>query len=279
MDFDSATTEMMATNEANWDERTPIHVASRFYGVGESRDPDQWFLPFEWEDLGELAGRDLVHLQCHLGTETIAFARKGARTAGLDFSGEAVEAAKRIAREAGLDVEYVRANVYDAVDAFGGNRFDIVYTGKGSVFYLPDLTRWASVVAGLLRPGGMLYVVDFHPVLNALGPEPGPGEGQELLLRHDYLEGRGALERDASRTYTDGPALQEATTIYEWRHGFGELITALVGAGFAITGLRESELLPWPRWENMVPADGGWWRLPDSAPRIPLLYALKAVKA
>ncbi|GAA4549036.1 class I SAM-dependent methyltransferase [Amycolatopsis samaneae] len=278
MDFDSATNEKMAANEANWNERTPIHLASRFYGLAEGRAPEFWFAPFEWADLGELGGRDLVHLQCHLGTETLAFARKGARTTGLDFSAEAVDAAKGIADAAGLDVGYVRSNVYDAVAALGANRFDVVYTGKGAVCYLPDLPRWASVVADLLRPGGFLYLVEFHPLFTALGPTPGPENAQDLLLRHDYLEGRGAIERDATRTYTDGPELREATTAYEWVHGLGELVTALSGAGLSVTSLRETELLPWPRWERMVPAEDGWWRLPDSEPRVPLLYALKAVK-
>ncbi|MGB6162551.1 MAG: class I SAM-dependent methyltransferase, partial [Pseudonocardiaceae bacterium] len=208
-------------------------------------------------DLGDLPGRDLVHLQSHLGTETVAFAHKGARTVGLDFSREAVEQARRIARREGVEVDYVRSNVYDAVSALGGRRFDVVYTGKGALCYLPDLPRWASVVAELLKPGGLLYIVEFHPVLNALGPTPAPGDSPELLLRHDYLEGRGAIERDATYTYTDGPALRDATRAYEWAHGLGEVITALVGAGLEISGLRETELLPWPRWERMVRTQNG----------------------
>lgn len=180
---------LMRANQANWDARTPVHVTSRFYGLDEDLDPERWFAAFEWEDLGELSGRDVLHLQCHLGTETLALARRGARTVGLDFSATSVTAARDLAAKSGLDVTYVQANVYDAVAALEGRRFDVVYTGKGALCYLPDLDRWADVVAGLLRPGGRLYVVEFHPLLNALGPKPGPGEGPELLLRHDYLGG------------------------------------------------------------------------------------------
>lgn len=279
MTFDQATVERLRANRANWDNRVPIHVASRFYGIDDpARRAEDWFGPFEWEDLGDLHGRDIIHLQCHLGTETVAFARKGARTVGLDFSGESIAAATRIAQQEGVEAEYVRADVYDAVDALGGRQFDVVYTGKGALCYLPDLCSWATVIADLLRPGGRVYIVEFHPVLQSLSPKPDPADGPELLLRHDYLEGRGAIERNAEFTYTDGPALQEATRAYEWNHGLGEVVTALVSAGLTITRLRETELLPWPRWQRMVRDESGWWRLPSTDPRIPLLYGLTAAK-
>ncbi|HWO67866.1 MAG TPA: class I SAM-dependent methyltransferase [Umezawaea sp.] len=267
------TDEMTAANRANWDARTPVHVASEFYGV-DRKDPLDWFAPFEWDDLGDLAGLDVAHLQCHLGVETMGLALKGARTTGLDFSPKAVAEATRIAGDHGLEIDYVCADVHDAVDVLGAERFDVVYTGKGALCYLPDLDRWAAVVAGLLRPGGFLYLAEFHPLLTAFGPAP---DGTaELTLRHDYLEGRGALEKDSAHTYTDGPALAGHTTAYEWAHGLGEVVTALVRAGFSVDRLTETELVPWPRWPQMVLTECGWWALPEHAPRIPLLYGLKA---
>jgi SAM-dependent methyltransferase len=274
--LDPADERMMLANQANWDARTPVHLASRFYGLEESLDPARWFADWEWEDLGELTGRDVLHLQCHLGTETIAFAQRGARAVGLDISEASVRAAADIARRAVADVEYVRANVYDAVEALGDRRFDVVYTGKGALCYLPDLDRWAATIARLLRPEGRLYIAEFHPLLNSLGPKPAEGEGSELLLRHDYL-GRGtAVHRDARYTYTDGPAVAGATDSFEWMHGLGEVVNALVGAGLRIERLRESDELPWPRWPEMSRTASGWWRLPDSSARVPLLYGLLA---
>jgi SAM-dependent methyltransferase len=266
----------MRANQANWDARTPVHLASRFYGLDQDLDPARWFASFEWDDLGELTGRDVLHLQCHLGTETIAFARRGARAVGLDFSEASVAAARDIAAKAGADVEYVQANVYDAEQALSGRQFDVVYTGKGALCYLPDLDRWAAVLAQLLCPGGRLYLVEFHPLLNSLGPKPASGEGPELLLRHDYLAGDGAVHRDATHTYTDGPAVEGATDSYEWMHGISEVVNALIGAGLTIRRLRESDELPWPRWPQMVRTESGWWRLPQ--PRIPLLYGLLATR-
>ncbi|MEV6597701.1 class I SAM-dependent methyltransferase [Actinoplanes sp. NPDC051346] len=274
--FDEATRARMASIEANWDERTPIHVASRFYDVA-GRDPRDWFAEYEWADLGDLAGLDVLHLQCHLGTETVAFALRGARSVtGLDLSGAAVAEARRIAGDRGAEVEYVRGNVYDAAEILGRGRFDVVYTGKGALCYLPDLERWAAVLAELLRPGGRAYIVEFHPALVSLGLVPGDPEETALVLRNDLIGGRGPAELDATRTYTDGPALTEATTSYEWAHGLGEVVTALSGAGLRIRSLRESDELPWPRWPHMHRTSRGWWRLPESAPRVPLFYALLA---
>jgi SAM-dependent methyltransferase len=202
--FDEETQVKMAANMRNWDARARIHVGSDFYGIGDC-DPMSWFAPFEWRDLGELDGREIVHLQCHLGTETMAFALKGARTTGLDFSGASVREAQRIAGQAGLAIEYIHADVYDAVAALGSKRFDIVYTGKGALCYLPDLTVWAQAISGLLKPGGFLYLVEFHPLFNALGPTRKPGVPDYLIISHDYLGGRGVVEPSRQANLVDTP--------------------------------------------------------------------------
>ncbi|WP_018683280.1 class I SAM-dependent methyltransferase [Actinokineospora enzanensis] len=275
MAFDPETTRRIAANEANWDARTPIHLASAFYDVA-NRDPEVWFADFEWTDLGDLTGKDVAHLQCHIGAETVALARRGARVVGLDISTESVRAATDLAAAQGVDIRYVKSDVHDAAAALGHEAFDIVYTGKGAICYLPDLPVWAAQVATLLRPGGQVYIVEFHPLLNSLSPVPPPDGSEDLLLRHDYLGGR-AVERDGTRTYTDGPELPTARESYEWPHGVGEVVNALVGAGLRIVHLRETEQLPWPRWSTMT-TTGGWFSLPAAAPRIPLIYALRAEK-
>lgn len=224
-----------------------------------------------------MAGIDLVHLQCHLGIETVALARRGARAVGVDFSGESVLRAREVASRFGVDVSYVRANVYDSIEALGRS-FDVVYTGKGALCYLPDLGAWGDVVSRLLRPGGLLYLVEFHPLLYSLGVVPPVGGGDEFLLRYDYLGGRGVEERDATHTYTDGPALTEARVAYEWRHEIGDVVSAVAAAGLRVEVLRESDALPWPRFRGMVRGEDGWFRLSGDQPRIPLLYALAARK-
>ncbi|WP_459958460.1 class I SAM-dependent methyltransferase [Nocardia sp. IFM 10818] len=263
----------LRVNRENWDARAPIHAASRFY---RDHDSSYWFAPFEWDVLGDVRDRDVLHLQCHLGTETIEFAERGARAVGLDFSPETVRCARELSGDA---VEYVCADVYDALNALGHRQFDIVYTGKGALCYLPDLPRWAGILAELLRPGGLVYIVEFHPLLHALAPTPPAGVDPDALVLHeDYLEGRGAQRRDSSHTYTDGPPLTADTTAYEWRHGLGEVVTALVRAGLRITDLTETDTLPWPRWSRMVRTDNDWFRLPPADPILPLLYGLAATK-
>ncbi|WP_054054502.1 bifunctional 2-polyprenyl-6-hydroxyphenol methylase/3-demethylubiquinol 3-O-methyltransferase UbiG [Alloactinosynnema sp. L-07] len=276
MGFDLHTARMIQANEANWNARTPIHVASDFYSV-TTRDPADWFADYEWTDLGDLHNRDLAHLQCHIGSETLAFAHRGARVTGLDLSGASIEAAKAIAAARNLDIDYVQSDVYTAVDALGHNRFDVVYTGKGSICFLPDLTPWADQVAALLKPGGFLYLVEFHPLLHSLGRVP--DAETSLILKHDYLAGRGPAREDGTYTYTDGPTVPSSPEYFEWCHGIGEVVTALIGAGLRIDLLRESEEIPWQRWASMENTRGVWHRLPREAPRTPLLYAIRATKS
>lgn len=294
--FDDAMTEavgeldldgpsMMRANELHWDARTSVHVTSRYYGLDEGNVPDasHWFAPFEWADLGDVAGRDVLHLQCHLGTETLCFGRRGARTVGLDLSGEAIAFARDLAKRADLPVEYVHANVYDAAEALEGRQFDVIYTGKGSLYYLPDLVGWAETVRRLLRPGGLLYVAEFHPLLNALRPRPHGGDGPDAVghahdagrfeIGHDYLAG-GVLRRESTHTYTDGPALAGDTDFFEWMHGLDDVVNAVVAAGLRVERLREVPELPWRRWSRMTRTADGWWRMPAGEPRIPLFYTL-----
>lgn len=154
--FDPATRRRVAENRRNWDARARVHADSPHYSLSE-RAADTRFHPREWEQLGPLDGRSVLHLQCHNGAETLAFAQKGARTTGLDFSGGSLAAARRGARAAGVSVDFVEADVYDAVTALDGRTFDLVYTGRGSLPYLPDLDEWAHVVARLLEPGGLVH--------------------------------------------------------------------------------------------------------------------------
>lgn len=268
--------EMMRVNLRSWDARTSIHVASEFYDLAGLRAGAERLAPFEYDELGPLAGRSLVHLQCHIGTDTVCLARAGAHAAGLDLSPESVDAARRIAADCGVDVRYETGNVYDAVEVFGGERFDVVYTGKGALVWLPDLDRWARTVAALLRPGGTLYLVEFHPLLQSLAYGEQPDEG--LLVRYDYLPGRGAGKFDITHTYTDGPPLDEHTVCYQWAYGLGTVVNALTSAGLRVESLTEHDILPWQRLPDMTAVRDGWWRLPESRPRVPVLFSLRAVR-
>src|SRR5215208_6016631 len=109
--------EWLEANRANWDERVPIHATGEFYGVASFKGGQERLRPFEISEVGDVTGKDLVHLQCHFGIDTLSWARRGARVVGLDFSAPAVVEARRLADELGLDASFVQADVYDAVGA------------------------------------------------------------------------------------------------------------------------------------------------------------------
>jgi SAM-dependent methyltransferase len=157
-----------ALNRANWDSRVPVHLASSFYDLAGFRAGACTLRPFEVSEVGSVVGRRLVHLQCHIGLDTLSWARRGALVSGLDFSVPAIEAASALAASLGLPATFVVADVYDAVDAFGGQKFDIVYTGIGALVWLPDVPDWSRVVAGLLAPGGFVYLAEGHPFAQVL---------------------------------------------------------------------------------------------------------------
>lgn len=270
------TESLIASNRASWDARAGVHEQSAFYDLEGLLRGEDHLAAFEYAELGDLTGRDLVHLQCHLGTDTVCLARAGARAVGLDFSAESVARARRIAAEAGVDVEYVHADVYDAVSALGGRAFDVVHTGKGALNWLPDLDAWARVAAELLRPGGLLHVVELHPLFTAAADEQ-PELASRLVLDWPAVATGEPNRFEAGQTYTDGPPLPGHTVTYEWSFGIGDVVRAVLGAGLRLVSLTEHEITPWARWDGMRP-EGRWWRLPEGAPRVPLLFSLRAVR-
>jgi SAM-dependent methyltransferase len=259
--------EWRALNQAFWDERVPIHVAGRFYDVEGFKAGRETLRPFELEETGAVAGHDLLHLQCHFGQDTLAWARHGARVSGLDFSAPAIEAARRLADEMGIAADFVAADVYDAVEALGNRRFDVVYTGLGAINWLPDIDGWARVVAALLRPGGFLYLAEFHPFSAVFADE-------ELTARYPYFHSE-PFEWDDSGTYADLEARTENNRVQEWIHGLGKVVTALVAAGLRIEFLHEHDYTLFPQWP-FLEEEGGNYRLPEGMPSLPLMYSLRA---
>ena len=258
------------TNRAMWDERVPIHVGGRFYDVDGFKAGGETLREFELAELGDVSGKDLLHLQCHFGKDTLSWARRGARVTGLDFSAPAIEAARRIAAEAGLEADFVAANVYDAVEALGGRSFDVAYTGLGALNWLPDLARWAEVVAALVRPGGVLYLSEFHPLSDILADD-------ELVVAYPYFH-REPLSWDEPGTYADLEATTSHNRSFEWIHPLSEAVTVLLDAGFTLELLHEHDYTLFPRWP-FLEQEGPIYRLPADRPALPLMYSLRARRA
>lgn len=267
-------------NRASWDERVPAHVASPGYSVDKFL-ADPAFLSgvvrYDLPLLGDVAGLHGAHLQCHIGTDTVSLARLGASMTGLDFSEPAIVAARSLAAATGADATFVQAEVYDAVRVLGAGEFDLVYTGIGALCWLPDIRRWASVVAALLRPGGRLFMREGHPMLWAIDELR---TDDLLVVRYPYFETAEPVVFTDDGTYVETDVVFENTVTHSWNHGLGDIITALIDAGLAITGLVEHDSVPW----NALPGkmtqvgDLGEWQLTESPARLPHTYTLQAVK-
>ncbi|MYS86004.1 class I SAM-dependent methyltransferase [Embleya scabrispora] len=266
-----ASADWRVVNRANWDERVPIHTASEFYDVAGFVAGKDALRDFELAEVGDVAGRTLLHLQCHFGLDTLSWARRGAVVTGLDFSEPAVAAATDLAARIGVDTaRFVTSDVYDAVDTLEGRTFDIVYTGLGALCWLPDVDRWARTVADLVAPGGFLYLAEFHPFADVLAED---GRTVEL----DYFR-RDAQTWDEPGTYADMAAPTSANVTIEWQHGIGDVVSALTAAGLRLEFLHEHDFSLFARFPILERNDG-IYRFPADHRRVPLIYSLRATKA
>ncbi len=266
-------------NRASWDERAPAHAASPGYAVDRfAADPTYLsdVVRFDQPRLGDLSGVRGVHLQCHIGTDTVSLARLGAKMTGLDFSPAAILQGRRLAELAGADVEFVESDVYGALDVLPRESFDLVFTGVGALCWLPDVRAWAGVVSGLLRPGGRLFIREGHPVLWALDEER---DDDLLTLQYPYFEHAEPLVFDDPGTYVETDVEFTSNITHSWNHGMGEIVTAVLDAGLEVTGLVEHDSVPWDALPgHMTELGGGEYRLTDRPERLPHTYTLQARK-
>jgi SAM-dependent methyltransferase len=266
-------------NGAYWDDRVAAHASSPDYAIEQfAGDPSHLseVVRFDLPRLGDIAGLDTVHLQCHIGTDTVSLARLGARVTGLDLSAPALEVGRRLATTAGADVRFVQSEVYEAPDVLGEASFDLVFTGIGALCWLPDIARWAQVVERLLRPGGRLHIREGHPMLWALGDARPDGL---LVVDLPYFERPEPVIWDEDGTYVETEAVFTKNVTHEWNHGLGEIVGALLATGMQVTMLDEHDSIPWLAFPGqMKDIGGGEFRLADRPERLAHSYTLQAVK-
>ncbi|GAA3456632.1 class I SAM-dependent methyltransferase [Dactylosporangium matsuzakiense] len=272
--------DSVQVNRAHWDERASAHAASRGYNIqGFLDDPDYLseVVRFDRPRLGDVRGLRTVHLQCHIGTDTLSLHRLGAQVTGLDFSPASLAEARELARRAGADIGYVEAEVYGALDVLEAGAFDLVYTGVGALCWLPDIRRWAETVSALLRPGGRLFIREGHPTMWAVDETRKDGL---IALEFPYFERPDPLVWDEGGSYVDTDGVQFTNTVsHSFNHGLGEIVTALLGAGLDLTMLEEHDSCPWDFYPGATVEDEqGEHRLAERPERLPLTYTLQARK-
>lgn len=273
-------TDYVNANRDNWNDRASAHAVRTGVGYQVQRYIDDRQLisdvvRFDRERLGPIEGLRTVHLQCHIGTDTLSLARLGAHVTGLDFSPVALEEARALVSETGDAVDFVESDVYSAIGALGEGGFDLVYTGIGALCWLPSVDRWAAVVAGLLKPGGRLFIREGHPILWSMDERL----SDDLHLRFPYFEQPDPLEWDDDASYVETDKPITATKTYEWNHGIGEIVTALLDAGLTLTMLVEHDSVPWRALPGqMLMRPGGEFALDQRAGVAPLSYTIQAVK-
>ena len=271
--------EYMKVNRANWDQRAPAHATSPDYNLQRFIDDPAFIgevVQFDRTRLGDVRGLSGVHLQCHIGTDTVGLSRLGARMTGLDFSSAAIEQARALVAKSGDNVIFVESDVYDAASAMGSEQFDLVFTGIGALCWLPSISRWAAAVATVLKPGGRLFIREGHPMLWSLTDARPDGL---LVVDLPYFERDEPSVWEDGGTYVETDVVFTANTTHEWNHGLGEIVTALMAEGMQITGLAEHDSVPWEALPGQMTKDElGEWRLTERPWRLAASYTLQAVK-
>lgn len=266
---DAVADDWRELNLANWNDRVPIHLASDFYDVEGFRVTQDALREFEIAEVGDVAGKNLLHLQCHIGLDSLSWARRGAQVTGLDFSAPAIDAARDIAASIGVDAEFVTADVYDAAIVLAGRSFDIVYTGIGALYWLPDIPRWAQVAAILVKPGGFLYLVEGHPISLMLDYETG------TTVDQDYFDTSGQVY-DSPHSYTGDDAVLGHNRTVQFLHPLGEVVSALAAAGLRIEFLHEQDFAVFGAFRSLEERENREFHVPSGQPRVPLMYSLRA---
>lgn len=273
------TKSWLDANRAMWDDRAPAHAASADYEFTRFIDDPNHLssvVRFDQPRLGDIAGLKTVHLQCHIGTDTLSLHRLGAKVTGLDLSPVSLREARRLAAETGSDIEYVESDVYSAATKLAAGTFDLVYTGIGAICWLPDLDKWAATVAALLKPGGRLFIRDMHPMLGGMEVVDGRVERP-----YPYFRQPEPLVFTDTQTYVETDTELKALPGHEWAHSIGEVVQAALDHDLVVTSLAEHDSVPW----NALPghmsldAEAGEWRMSDHPERVAASFTLTATRA
>lgn len=257
-------------NLAHWNEVTPHHVTSELYRTEDFRRGEIVLDPVVRAAIGDVAGKRLLHLQCHFGLDTLSLARMGARVTGIDFSPPAIEQARALAKEAGIDADFILSDVLDP--PAGLKDFDIAFASWGAIFWIADIGAWMRVASNALKKGGRLFLCEGHPAMLMLDERAPSGT---LRVRWAYDTAEPFID-EGDHEYTGAKVAANRTEGY--LHGLARIFNAAMDAGLTIRGFREGDRVPWKALDQLVKIDRDYWALPEGSPFVPLHFILEAVK-
>jgi len=259
-------------NRARWDEIAPIHLKA-YKEVALLREGKEVLDEIELREVGNVDGKSLLHLQCHIGSDTLAWVRHGAVVTGVDFSAESIACANQLSEELGLPGTFIHSNIYDVRTIHEG-QYDVVYTSKGVLCWLKDLQEWGRIIVHYLKPGGVFYLMESHPVIMALKEE----ESGELSFAYPYFHKDAPTEWPAGDAdYADGGYVPKHGSV-EWEWAISDIVNALIDAGLRLEFVNEYEKLFFRLFPSMTTEDDRWFRLPEYSKKLPLLLTLRARK-
>jgi len=272
--------DYMKTNLDLWNEWTPIHEKSKSYDVDSFKSGRCTLHSTELEELGDVSGKSLLHLQCHFGMDTMSWAKLGAKVTGVDFSDKAITLAKSLSKELNIEANFICSNIYDLSKVLtdpldpNSDKFDIVFTSYGVLCWLPDIKGWAKIIAHFLKPRGTFYIIEAHPFTNVFENE---SYTTELKFDHSYFYSPQPTRYEPDGSYADRSA-KVINPSYEWTHGLSDIINALISVGLKIEFVHEFPFCNYDHFPFLEQGENKKWRLKENREIIPLMFSLKAIK-
>jgi len=255
-----------AINRAAWNRRTALHLDSDFYDMAGFLSGKTSLREIELNLLGEVQGLDLLHLQCHFGQDSLSLARMGAQVTGVDLSDVAIREARRLNDQLGLSAQFVCSDLYELVLPA---EFDLVFTSYGTIGWLPDLDRWAQVVATHLRPGGRFVFVEFHPVVWMFDDD-----FQQIVYRYFTSD---PIVEESQGSYAR-PDAGETLASVSWNHGLAEVVQALLQQGLILQDMQEYDFSPYDVFTGGEAVGENRYQIAKFGDKLPMIYSLVMTK-
>ncbi len=255
-------------NKKSWNNRVDTHLDSEFYDVPGFLQGKSSLKEIELELLGDIKGKDLLHLQCHFGQDTLSLARLQASVTGVDLSDKAIEKAKWLSEQAQIDASFICCNLYDLPQKLD-KKFDIIFTSYGTIGWLPDLDKWAGVIAGFLKPQGKLILVEFHPVVWMF-------DDNFKKIQYSYFN-TGAIYETEEGTYADRKASISQDYVM-WNHSISDILNSLMHHQIEIQAFNEYDYSPYNCFNETEEYEPGKFRIKPLGNKIPLVFSVVGIR-